>query len=95
MKIESVLADENITSEVNELVNVKFLNQNEIYGSNTTPKTPSVPQQKSSVDNRVFIEDVGDEHETIDQPRRGTKRRLCYPGDVDDNENHHKNSLEI
>lgn len=34
----------------------------------------------------MFIEDIDDNNELIDPPKRETKRRLCYPGDVRENE---------
>ncbi|XP_037033042.1 THAP domain-containing protein 1-like [Bradysia coprophila] len=44
-------------------------------------RSPTTPKTGSS---HVYIDNISEKQETIDPPRRG--RRLCYPGDVRDDE---------
>lgn len=47
---------------------------------------PTPSKNPCPIDNRVSIEDLDENENTFDQPRRGTKRRLFYPGDVREDE---------
>lgn len=78
----------NLTSTCTSTPSILVHHSNGVPSSNTTttPKTPLADQNKS-YSAEHSLQCIGDKNESINLPARGTKRRLCYPGDVKENEN--------